>query len=74
MSAALFSGAHLPNWFLMLVTLVFGYVCTRIFMRQRIYFLGPAHAALGLLCFGSSGFHQPSLDCGSGIGHCGNLI
>lgn len=49
-SAALFSGAHLPNWFLMGVTLVLGYVCTRIYLRYKnLYFLGIAHATLGFL-------------------------
>jgi hypothetical protein len=52
MSAALFAGAHLPNWFLMMVTFVTGYVSTRIFMRYRnIYFLGLAHAVIGTLLF-----------------------
>jgi membrane protease YdiL (CAAX protease family) len=49
-SAALFSGAHMPNWFLMAVTLVFGYVCARIYRRHpNLYFLGAAHATLGFL-------------------------
>lgn len=49
-SAVLFSGAHLPNWFLMLVTLVTGYVCARIYMRYRnLWFLGIAHATIGFL-------------------------
>lgn len=52
MAAALFAGAHLPNWFLMVVTFVTGYVSTRIFMRYRnIYFLGLAHAVIGTLIF-----------------------
>lgn len=51
-SAALFAGAHLPNWFLMLVTFGMGYVSTRLFMRYRnIYFLGLAHAVIGTLLF-----------------------
>jgi membrane protease YdiL (CAAX protease family) len=49
-SAALFSGAHLPNWFLMAVTLLTGYVCARIYMRYKnLYFLGIAHATVGFL-------------------------
>ncbi len=51
-AAALFSGAHLPNWFLMLVTFVTGYISTRVFMRYRnLYFLGMAHAVIGTLLF-----------------------
>jgi hypothetical protein len=49
-SAALFSGAHLPNWFLMAVTLAMGYVCARIYLRYKnLYFLGIAHATIGFL-------------------------
>jgi hypothetical protein len=49
-SAILFSGAHSPNWFLMGVTLVTGYICTRIYMRYgNLYFLGIAHATVGFL-------------------------
>ena len=49
-SAVLFSGAHLPNWFLMIVTLVTGYVCARIYLRYKnLYFLGMAHATVGFL-------------------------
>jgi hypothetical protein len=52
MAAALFAGAHLPNWFLMLVTFATGYVSTKIFMRYRnIYFLGLAHAVIGTVLF-----------------------
>lgn len=51
-SAALFSGAHLPNWFLMIVTLVLGYVCARIYVRHKnLWFLGLAHATVGFLVF-----------------------
>jgi len=49
-SAVLFSGAHLPNWFLMAVTLVLGYVCARIYLRYKnLYFLGIAHGTIGFL-------------------------
>jgi membrane protease YdiL (CAAX protease family) len=49
-SAALFSGAHLPNWFLMAVTLATGYICARIYLRYKnLYFLGIAHATIGFL-------------------------
>lgn len=52
LAAALFSGAHLPNWFLMVVTFALGYCSTRIFMRYRnVYFLGLAHAVIGTLLF-----------------------
>ncbi len=51
-SAALFAGAHLPNWFLMLVTFAAGYFSTRIFLRYRnLYFLGLAHAVIGTMLF-----------------------
>jgi membrane protease YdiL (CAAX protease family) len=51
-SAMLFAGAHLPNWFLMAVTLLAGYVCARIYMRHKnLYFLGIAHATIGFLLF-----------------------
>jgi hypothetical protein len=51
-SAALFSGAHVPNWFLMAITLVTGYCCARIYKRyQNLYFLGLAHATLGFLLY-----------------------
>jgi hypothetical protein len=51
-SAMLFSGAHLPNWFLMAVTLLAGYVCARVYLRHKnLYFLGLAHATVGFLLF-----------------------
>jgi hypothetical protein len=51
-AAALFAGAHLPNWFLMAVTFVTGYYSTTIFLRYRnIYFLGLAHAMIGTALF-----------------------
>ena len=51
-AASLFAGAHLPNWFLMLVTFATGYISTRIFMRYRnLYVLGLAHAVIGTLLF-----------------------
>jgi hypothetical protein len=52
LSAALFSGVHLPNWFLMAVTLLLGYCSTRIYSRYRnLYFLGGAHGTLGFLLY-----------------------
>jgi membrane protease YdiL (CAAX protease family) len=51
-SAALFSGAHLPNWFLMAVTLLLGYYCACVYQRHKnLYFLGIAHATVGFLLF-----------------------
>lgn len=52
LSAALFSWAHLPNWFLMAVTLLLGYASARIYSRYRnLYFLGVAHGTLGVLLY-----------------------
>jgi len=51
-AAALFSGAHLPNWFLMAVTLPMGYCAARLYRRQHnLYFLGIAHGIIGFLLF-----------------------
>jgi len=51
-SAVLFSGVHLPNWFLMGITLLAGYYSARLYLRHRnLYFLGIAHATLGFLLF-----------------------
>jgi hypothetical protein len=51
-SAALFSGAHLPNFFLMAVTLLAGYICARNYMRYKnLYFLAIAHGTVGFLLF-----------------------
>jgi len=51
-AAAMFAGAHLPNWFLMLVTFGAGYYSTKIFIKYRnLYFLGLAHAVVGTLLF-----------------------
>jgi membrane protease YdiL (CAAX protease family) len=51
-AAALFSGAHLPNWFLMAVTLPLGYCAARLYRRHRnLYFLGIAHGVIGFLLF-----------------------
>ena len=51
-SAVLFSGAHLPNAFLMAVTLVAGYFSARIYIQHKnLYFLGIAHATIGFLLF-----------------------
>ncbi|HTX36640.1 MAG TPA: CPBP family glutamic-type intramembrane protease [Bryobacteraceae bacterium] len=51
-AAALFSGAHLPNWFLMSVTLPLGYCAARLYRRHHnLYFLGIAHGIIGFLLF-----------------------
>jgi hypothetical protein len=47
-----FSFAHLPNWFLMIVTFGGGYVCARIYQERRnLYFLGLAHGVVGFLIY-----------------------
>jgi len=51
-AAALFSAAHAPNWFLMLVTLLAGYAAARVYTSYRnLYFLGLAHGTVGILLF-----------------------
>ena len=51
-AAALFSGAHTPNWFLMAVTLLLGYCCARVYRRYKnLYFLAIAHATIGFLLY-----------------------
>ena len=52
LTAALFSSAHLPNWFLMVITLLAGYGCTQLYRRYRnLYSLGFAHGTLGFLLY-----------------------
>ncbi len=51
-AAALFSAVHAPNWFLMPVTLVAGYIAARLYSSYRnLYFLGLAHGTVGVLLF-----------------------
>jgi membrane protease YdiL (CAAX protease family) len=51
-AAALFSLAHLPNWFLMIATLTGGYCASIVYRRHKnLYFLGLAHAILGFTIF-----------------------
>jgi Type II CAAX prenyl endopeptidase Rce1-like len=51
-AAALFSLAHLPNWFLMAVTFAGGYLSVRVYQRCRsLYVLGIAHAVIALSLF-----------------------
>lgn len=49
-AASLFSLVHAPNWFLMSVTFTGGYLCARIFLKERnLYFLGLAHGIISFL-------------------------
>jgi membrane protease YdiL (CAAX protease family) len=49
-AAALFSGAHVPNWLLMGVAFLAGYCCTLIYQKHKnLYFLGIAHATIGVV-------------------------
>jgi Type II CAAX prenyl endopeptidase Rce1-like len=51
-TALLFSLTHLPNWFLMAVTFVGGYLSVEIYRRYRsLYVLGLAHGLLGFLLY-----------------------
>ena len=51
-SAALFSVVHTPNWFLMLVTSLAGYIAIQVYRRYtNLYFLGVAHAIIGVSLF-----------------------
>jgi hypothetical protein len=52
LAALLFSAAHAPNWFLMLVTLAGGYISATVYLSYRnLYVLGLAHGALGFLIY-----------------------
>jgi hypothetical protein len=52
LAALCFSVAHLPNWFLMMVTLVGGYAGARVYLQHRnLYFLGLAHGIVGFLIY-----------------------
>ncbi len=51
-AAVLFSLVHLPNWFLMSVTLVGGYLAARAYLRYRsLWVLGLAHGILAFILF-----------------------
>src|SRR5579864_5167797 len=51
-AAIAFSGIHTPNWFLMAVTLLAGFVCARIYLKFRnLYALGLAHGVIGFLLY-----------------------
>jgi membrane protease YdiL (CAAX protease family) len=48
----LFSLAHLPNWFLMSVTLAGGLCCTRLYRRRpNLYVLGLIHGTIGFVLY-----------------------
>ncbi len=52
LAAVLFSLVHLPNWFLMVVTLAGGYVCARLYLRYRsLYVLALAHGIVACALF-----------------------
>jgi len=52
LAAILFSLAHLPNWFLMAVTLAGGAICTRLYRRcPNLYVLGLVHGTIGFLLY-----------------------
>jgi hypothetical protein len=52
LAAALFSLAHAPNWFLMLVTFAGGYVSATVYLHSRnLYFLGLVHGVFGFLLY-----------------------
>lgn len=52
LAGALFATVHLPNWFLMAISFVAGYLCAQIYLKYRnLYFLGIAHGAIGFLLF-----------------------
>lgn len=52
LAGVLFSLAHAPNWFLMIISLAGGYVCAVIYCKYRnLYFLGLAHAVIGCLIY-----------------------
>lgn len=51
-AAVLFATAHVPNWFLMLVTLAGGYLAARVYQRDRnLFVLGLAHGVIGILIY-----------------------
>ena len=52
LAGTLFSAAHLPNWFLMIVTFAGGYLCAKAYIKRRnLFFLGLAHGILGFLLY-----------------------
>ena len=52
LAGVFFSLAHLPNWLLMIVALIGGFACARIYLKYRdLYFLGVAHGVVGFLVY-----------------------
>jgi hypothetical protein len=52
LAAVFFGGAHIPNWFLMGVTFVGGYVSARVYLKYgNLYLLGLAHGLIGFLLY-----------------------
>lgn len=52
LAGVMFSLAHAPNWFLMIISLAGGYICAAIYCKYRnLYFLGLAHAVIGCLIY-----------------------
>jgi len=51
-TSILFGAVHSPNWFLMIVTPVAGYLAVWVYRRYgNLYFLGLAHGVIGFLLF-----------------------
>jgi hypothetical protein len=52
MGAICFSLAHIPNWFLMVITLAGGYAAARVYLVYRnLFLLGMAHAVIGFALY-----------------------
>jgi membrane protease YdiL (CAAX protease family) len=52
LTSGLFSAVHSPNWFLMLVTPLGAFAAVWVYRRYKnLYFLGLAHATIGVLLF-----------------------
>jgi hypothetical protein len=52
LAAVCFCAAHLPNWFLMLVTLAGGYAAAKVYQSYRnLFLLGLAHGILGFTIY-----------------------
>jgi hypothetical protein len=51
-AGVMFSLAHTPNWFLMIISLAGGYACAIVYRKYRnLYFLGLAHGVVGFLIY-----------------------
>ena len=52
LAALAFSSIHAPNWFLMAVTLIGGFVCAKVYLKFRnLFALGLAHGIIGFLLY-----------------------